>query len=184
LVDGNRDGATVKALLDEVRLLRETLERITLNAYPGQIVFERLRAQHERVARLGSTLEDTRDELASLGANVKGLGERSEALAEHVRAHFEAEQREFKYALDQLRQRQDRLPAREAQLTAELQGKQAKLADLEGRLEALEREIEKEIERQRARCRTKQAPVAPTRSEADRVSRTAAAGLRERCQLR
>lgn len=153
-----RGDTTVEALLEEVRLLRETLQRVTLNTYRGQIIFERLRAQNERVTRLGRTLEDTRDELADLGANLKRLGERAEALEgqaerevdQKQRAQLEAEQRELEYALEQFRQRHDRLQAREAQLTAELQAEQARLSDMEGRLEALEREIENEIERQRA----------------------------------
>ncbi|HSO75841.1 MAG TPA: hypothetical protein VLU47_13480, partial [Blastocatellia bacterium] len=45
------DQRVIKALLDEVRLLRQAFQRLNLNAYRSQILVERIRAQNDKVAR-------------------------------------------------------------------------------------------------------------------------------------
>ncbi|HXG66399.1 MAG TPA: hypothetical protein VNO70_14970 [Blastocatellia bacterium] len=155
---------TLQALLNEVRLLRETLQRLNLNAYRSQIIVERIRAQNDRVTRLTRALEDTREEIANLQANLQQLSERAKGLEAQIqqeadtnkRAQLEAMEKEFKFALEQGKQRLERLREREMRLTNELQEEQGKLHDLEARLEAMEREIENEIERQRSTGKEKE----------------------------
>jgi hypothetical protein len=152
------DDKTLQSLLNEVRLLREALQRMNLNAYRSQIIVERLRAQNDRVARLSRTLEDTRDEVANLQAQNNQRNEQAKAVEGQIqqesdlkqRSQLEEMQKELKYVLDQQRQRLERVREREARLTTELQVEQGKLNELEGRLDALEREIQNEIDRQRS----------------------------------
>ena len=152
------DDKTLQSLVNEVRLLRETLQRINLNSYRSQIIVERIRAQNDRVAHLTRMLEDTRDESANMQIHINQLTERAKSLESQIqqesdtkqRSQLEVEQKEFKYLLDQHRQRYERLRERELRLNTELQAEQEKLTDLEGRLDALEHEIENEVERQRS----------------------------------
>jgi predicted nucleic acid-binding Zn-ribbon protein len=103
-------------------------------------------------------LEDTRDESANIQMHINQLAERAKSLESQIqqesdtkqRAQLEVEQKEFKYVLDQQKQRYERLRERETRLNTELQAEQGKLSELEGRLDALEREIENEMERQRS----------------------------------
>lgn len=153
----------IQALLNEVRLLRETLQRINLSAYRTQIIVERVRAQNDRVARLTRTLEDTREGIATAQAQLNQLTELAKSAESNIdqesdskqRSQLELEHREFKHVLDNQKQMTERLRERELRLNAELQAEQGKLSDLEGRLDALEREIENELERQRSASREK-----------------------------
>lgn len=155
--------STLQSLLNEVRLLRETLQQINLNSYRSQIVVERMRAQNERVARTTRMLEDVREQTADLQSQARQLNERAKAIESELqqeadskrRAQMELESRELKYALDHQKQMLERLQERELRLTVELNTEQDRLRDLENRLETLEREIENEIERQRAAGRRK-----------------------------
>ena len=154
-----QDDKTLQALLNEVRLLRETLQRINLNAYRSQMIFERIREQSDRVARLDRMLESTRDEMANLPTQINQIGERAKTVESQIqqesdlkqRSQLEEMQKELKSFRDQQREKLDRLRERESRLTTELQVEQGKLSDLEGRLDALEREIENDMEKQRSK---------------------------------
>jgi hypothetical protein len=71
-------------------------------------------------------------------------------------SEMEAELIDFKLVLEPLKQRMEQLREREMRLNAELQMEQGKLNELEGRLEAMEREIDHEIEKQRATSKEKE----------------------------
>ena len=152
----NSDEQITKALLEEVRLLRQTLQRLNLNAYRSQIIVERIRAQNDRVARLSRSLEDTRDELADVQVMTNQFSERAKAIEKQLqeesdekrRAPIESEYREMKYLLDINRQKEQRLRERETRLSEQVRVEQAKLDDFEGRLDALEREIFDELKKQ------------------------------------
>ena len=152
----NNDEQITRALLEEVKLLRQTLQRINLNAYRSQIIVERIRAQNDRVARLSRSLEDTRDELADVQVLINQFSERAKAIEKQLqeesdekrRAPIEGEYRELKYLIDINRQKEQRLRDRETRLSEQVRAEQAKLDDFEGRLDALEREIFDELKKQ------------------------------------
>src|SRR5436853_3627341 len=73
------DDRTLQMLVNEVRLLREVIQRMNLNAYRSQIIVERIRVENDRVARLTRTLDDTRDEIGSAQVRVSQLTERAKA---------------------------------------------------------------------------------------------------------
>ncbi len=142
----------LRALLDEVRQLRLALQRNNLTAYRAQILLERLRAQQERVDRLTRELEALRNELveskphqAQMAEVLKGIESRLNQETDQARRNeLEMEQRMVKAQLEQQAQRDERQREREAKLMAQLQIEQAKLEEINSRLDALENELEKQ----------------------------------------
>lgn len=153
------DQRLIKALLDEVRLLRQAFQRLNLNAYRSQILVERIRAQNDKVARLTRSVEEARDEIAETLFSANQLNERVKSTEsvierepnEKQRAQMEAE---LKYMLDAHKQRELRVREREQRLAEQLRLEQGKLDDFESRLDALEREITIEVQRQEAEDKT------------------------------
>ncbi len=128
---------TMQALLTEVRQLRQTL-----------VVIQRLGVQQQHVDALSWQLDQVRDQIArsapesdalsaAVAANEARLAKEQQAGA--VRHDIEDEIKKGKAAMEEKavldRQRQ----ARERQLVGELQAEQAKLRELNDRLDGLER---------------------------------------------
>ncbi len=138
--DGER---TLKALLEEVRLLRIALERMNLNAYRAQILVERLRAQQDRVDRLKRDLESVRSEINDMTLARPRIEEYVKDQESKVNAGT-ADETPYKMAkaeLEQVKQREQQLREREIQLNTEFEIERNILIDLNGRLDALEREM-------------------------------------------
>lgn len=158
------DNRTLLSLLNEVRLLRRTLQRTGLNAYRSQIILERMRAHNEQVVRLTRMLEDVRENIDKIEATIPRFIEQGKLMETHIeqetdpnkRAMLEFEHKEKKQAVERYKQGLERQREREQQLASQLRTEQAKLAELESRLDLLEREIESEIERQRAEDRSQE----------------------------
>ncbi|HSF22738.1 MAG TPA: hypothetical protein VLE20_00825 [Blastocatellia bacterium] len=154
------DQRLIKALLDEVRLLRQAFQRLNLNAYRSQILVERIRAQNDKVARLTRSVEDARDEMAETLISANQLNERVKSTESMIENESNAKQREqmeaeLKYMLDVHKQREQRLREREQRLSEQLRVEQVKLDEFESRLDALEREITIEIQRQESEDTTR-----------------------------
>ena len=138
--DGER---TLQALLEEVRHLRITLERLNLSAYRAQILVERLRAQQARVDHLKQSLDSIRNEINDMAL----ARPRVEEFAKDMEAKMNAgtvEEMQYKMAkaeVDQLKQREQQLRDREIILSTELEVERNILTELNGRLDALEREM-------------------------------------------
>jgi hypothetical protein len=158
------DNRTLQSLLNEVRLLRRTLQRTGLNAYRSQIILERMRAHNEQVVRLTRMLEDVRENIDKIEATIPRFIEQGKLMETHIeqetdpnkRAMLEFEHKEKKQAVERYKQGLERQREREQQLASQLRTEQAKLGELESRLDLLEREIESEIERQRAEDRSQE----------------------------
>lgn len=158
------DNPTLQSLLNEVRLLRKTLQRTGLNAYRSQIILERMRAHNEQVVRLTRMHEDVREDMERIEATIPRFIEQSKLMESRIeqetdwnkRAQLEFEHKERKQAVERYKLRLERQREREQHLSAQLRGEQAKLSELESRLDALEREIESEVERQRAEETTRE----------------------------
>lgn len=148
----------IKALLEEVRLLRQAFQRMTLNAYRGQILIERLRAQNDKVVRLSHSLEEARGEVAEAQALILQMNERiksldsrgQEAADEKGREQFEGMLKEMKNMIEMHKQREQQARERELKLSEQLRTEQGKLDDFENRLDMLEHEIQNEIAKQDA----------------------------------
>ena len=141
-----------EALLKEVRLIRETLERAQANAQRERMVVERIRTHGERVERLERQLTEVRDEIGGIEIHVDQMDERDASLELQVRQAndpaqrraLEAEWKEMRFTQEAQRQRLERLRQRESAIDAELQREERTLRDLEARLEVLDRELEAE----------------------------------------
>jgi predicted nucleic acid-binding Zn-ribbon protein len=146
------------ALLREVRLIRETLQRAQGNAQREQMIVERIRTHDERVERLDRQLTDVRDEIGGIEVHVRQTNERDESLGLQIqrandpeqRRALEAEKKEMRFTQESQRQRLDRFRERESALAAALQREERTLRALEARLEALDRELEAEARRSNA----------------------------------
>lgn len=147
------DSQTIQALLTEVRLLRRTLQQTGLNAYRSQLIVEGMRARNEKVERLTRQIEDVRGEIENIGTTIPRMTEQGkmvETLIEQEadpnrRVQLEFEAKNIKQSIEQYKVRQERQREREQQLATQLRAEQARLSELETRLDQLEREIENEI---------------------------------------
>jgi predicted nucleic acid-binding Zn-ribbon protein len=163
------DNRTIQALLNEVRLLRQTLQRTGLNTYRSQIILDRIRASNEQVVRLTRMLEEVRNEIEKTENTVPRMREQVKILEHHIeqetdvnkRARLELEHKDIKRSIEHYKVRLERLPEREQQLATQLREQQTKLVELESRLDGLEREIENELERQRAEDKAKEGNKQP-----------------------
>jgi predicted nucleic acid-binding Zn-ribbon protein len=142
--------STDQALLNEVRLIRETLQRAQTSLQRDRMVVERMRMHDERVERLGRQIAEVRDEIGGIELHVAQMDEREAALDLQIeqakdpnqRRALDSERKEARYTQDAQTQRLQRLKDRESQLSAQLQKEERSLRSLEARLDALDRELE------------------------------------------
>jgi hypothetical protein len=164
--DDNRE---LQSLMNEVRLLRQTLQRTGLNAYRSQIILERLRAHAEKSERLSRMLEDIRNDIEKIEVTIPRMIEQDKIMESQAeqepdlkkRARLEFEIKNTKQSIERYKQKLERQRERELQLSTQLRAEQTKIVELEGRLDGLEREIENEIERLRGEERPQEANKKP-----------------------
>lgn len=143
----------VQALLAEVRELRLALQRASLNTYRNQIMAERLRLQEQRIDDLRARLEQIHEESANAGLSAPRMKERLKSLESQIeqerdaanRAQLQSEYDGVKALLEEHGQQEALRRQKEASLAEQLQVEQAKASSLADRLEAIEREMEKEL---------------------------------------
>jgi predicted ribosome quality control (RQC) complex YloA/Tae2 family protein len=144
------DSPTVKALLDEVRQLRQVLQRNSVATYRAQVTLERLKLQQAQVNELTRELAELRNRIKELERNAPMLAENLPEVERRVtsaatpdeRSHAEAVFKTLKMEIENEKQQQQSLREREPQLAARLQAEQAKLNELNESLDKLERELE------------------------------------------
>jgi chromosome segregation ATPase len=140
------NGQPMQALVSEVRQLRLAVERSNFSAYHAQVMLERLRLQQPRVDRLNEKLEKVRAELAEFRSRQANLSEETKFVENELRKELDPGRRRD---LEQTMLVLKRLPEeiahweqQEAQLMAQLQPELAKLNELNGRLDAMQKELE------------------------------------------
>jgi hypothetical protein len=146
--------STMQALLAEVRQLRLALERSAVVAPRIQVTLQRMQLQQDSVSRASRQLEDLRDQLAKSAAveadmavHIKDVEARSAQEQDSARRKaMEDEVKQFKSRLEQKTDQQTmndaQQRARESELVGRLQTEQAKLNELNDRLNTLERMLE------------------------------------------
>jgi chromosome segregation ATPase len=152
------ENQTMQGLLSEVRQLRKTMQTTGLNAYRGQIILERMRLATEQVEKMAQKLETARDEVEKIERTIPRMDEQTKVMETVLqaetdpgkRARLEFEFKDTKLQVERYKVLLTRAREREQQLSTELKATQARLSDLESRLDLLEREIENEIERLRS----------------------------------
>ncbi|HZS07057.1 MAG TPA: hypothetical protein VFD58_19630 [Blastocatellia bacterium] len=143
-------GQTTQALLNEVRELRLAIQRSNLNTYHAQVTLERLRLQQQRVDRLNEKLDVVRREIVNLQGDKSGFLEESRRVETRLsqesdpnrRRELENVQQHLKAKAEWLPERESQLRETESQLISQLQVEQAKLNELNDRLDALQKELE------------------------------------------
>lgn len=143
------DQSMMRALLEEVRLLRQEMHRANLQLYQTQVILARLRIQQEHVDRLSRQLDVTRNELETLKQAVTQLTERLKDAEEKMNSDPDEDTRtqarlvvkDLQLELKLQREREQAKRESENQLTAQLQVEQSKLTELNERLDVLEREV-------------------------------------------
>ena len=132
-----------KELVTEVRLLRVALEQNQKLLLQLLSLSERMRAQHEVVLQVSRDLEETRRRLSESKYSPEGVAatiaemERQVSVGVATAAPLQRLKAEF----EQQTQRDRELRDLESSLVSQLKTERAKLAELNQRLEALEREI-------------------------------------------
>ena len=144
------DRQVLKALLEEMRLLRLSLQRANTLNYRVQITLERVRLQQARVDSITRSVESVRARLTDL-KNARPQMEEQIKFAEEAlgrgtdqnrRAEIELQLREMKTRLAAWSRDEEQLREREASLTSDLQSEQGKLSELQGQLDNMLRQLE------------------------------------------
>ena len=139
----DEDQNVLKALLNEIHLLRLAIERNASNANRSQILIERLRAQHDIVNNLTREMDRLHREIDDQEAANKGTDE----LFENVEKRFNGgtiakeEYLDIKQRVEQSRNRENKLREREVFLSSQLATERGRLEELNQRLDFLEREL-------------------------------------------
>jgi chromosome segregation ATPase len=140
------NGQPMQALVSEVRELRLAIQRSNLSSYHAQVTLERLRLQQPRVDRLSDKLEKVRSEIALIKARQAKAPEDTRYLENELGKEKDpAKRRSLEESLQLIKRYPEQLAEcqeEETQLIAQLQPEQAKLSELNGRLDALQKELE------------------------------------------
>jgi len=143
-------GQTMQALLSEVHQLRLAIQRSNLNTYHAQVTLERFRLQQQQVDRLNDKLGGVRAQIARLQidkSRLQGDSPRLEAQLSQEsdpgkRRELENQQQAIKLEVERLLETVSQQREMESQLNGQLQIEQAKLNELNERLDALQKELE------------------------------------------
>lgn len=157
------DKQLTQALLNEIKLLRQTLQRVSLSSFRAQVLTERLRVQQDQVTQLSREVEGLRAGLADGRFGQPWLAERAKEIENQLgretdparRQQLEREGRGLQVEAERQARRLEQQRERETQLTIRLQTEQAKLNDLNERLDALERELEESAAAEKVPAKSK-----------------------------
>ena len=141
---GGRSDQVVNQLLDEVRILRQEVRRLSLGTLRAQLYLEQMRARQDQVNRLNTELTRVRTQLMSIRAELSvvkaklpGLQQRYDSGVIEV-----SELDAAKANLASLQERENELATRELQINSELNPERTELEDLRKKFDAIERELQ------------------------------------------
>jgi len=143
-------GQITQALLSEVHQLRLAIQRSNLNTYHAQVTLERLRLQQQQVDRLNDKLAGARALIARVQidkSRLQGDLPRVEAQLSQEsdpgrRREIENQQQAIKLEVERQLETISQQRELESQLNGQLQVEQAKLNELNDRLDTLQKELE------------------------------------------
>ena len=133
----------LREIAGELRLLRAEMRRISVNAQRAQVLIDRIRLQQEQVARLRHDISDVQEKLEQVRADQA----RAKAMIKAAKKQQEAGLRDeedvkaFTLATEELENREQALLRREAALATELELAQGTLAELDSKLDEIQREM-------------------------------------------
>jgi len=131
-------------LLNEVRLLRQDLLRLTTSTYRSQAIIERLKLQQEQVTRLSNDLGAVRNELAAAKSGRAQIKEKMAVIQQRIEigAAPSADLNSLKTMLEDLDQREPDLGLKESQLSGQLNIERSNLEELYKKLDAIDAELQ------------------------------------------
>ena len=143
------DVKTLQTLLAEVHQLRIVLERSSQIAPRIQIAVERLKLQQEHVARVARQLDEIRRDLDRTRSDQPKIQQRVQTLDDEVnqavdpgrRKALDDEAKMLKLESVQQEKSLQQMQAREGELMSQLQSEQARLTELNDRLDQIERAL-------------------------------------------
>jgi hypothetical protein len=145
---GSSDGATMQALLTEMRQLRLAIEKSLLMGPRLQLTLQRAVLQDQRVARRTAQLDEVRKQIAAEAAQQTKVGETLAHVEQEISTEPDADRRK---QLEDMRSAlktslaagpDQQLRARESEILSALQVEQGALDDLNSKLDAIERQME------------------------------------------
>lgn len=146
------DSQILKALLDEVRQLRQDLKTSTASMERAQILMHRLQLQEGVVERAAHGLDEARTKLTQIQSQRKNFSDQAKRLEEaQANSATAGEQKPLADALASIKARLDALATEEQEAQAlaaerdgQLRNEQAKLTELQERLDQLESSLTKQ----------------------------------------
>ncbi|HKF58811.1 MAG TPA: hypothetical protein VKJ45_25450, partial [Blastocatellia bacterium] len=125
------------------RLLRAEMRRISVTAQRAQVMIDRIRLQQEQVVRLGHDIADVRDKLEQVRSDQARAKTMIKAAKREQEAGLRDEEdvKAFTLATEELENREQALLRKEAALATELELAQGTLAELNSKLDEIEREM-------------------------------------------
>jgi hypothetical protein len=140
---GSKQDQVVQELLGEVRQLRIALQHISVNAYRGQVMVERMRLQQEQVNRITQELSSIRNQIRQAKSEqLNAKDELDEAAKQQDKGVLSEDVvRRGRAMLEELKRQEQILSEREIQVAAQLEAERANLTDLNKRLDGLELEM-------------------------------------------
>jgi len=142
------DNAALQALLSEVRQMRLTLEKSVSLAPRLQLLMQRAQMQDQKVARISQQLDELRKQISAETARQLNATQRLEKIEQEISSETDVEHRK---QLEDMRAGlkmvagtgpEQQLRARESEIANSLQTEQAVLDELNGKLDAIERQLE------------------------------------------
>jgi len=140
--------ATLQALLTEVRQLRLTVEKSVSLGPRIQLLLQRAQLQDQKVARISQQLDEVRRQIADETKRQTNAAEAQAKFEQALVSESDAERRkQMEHELEDLkviaaRGPDPQLRTREGELASLLQTEQAALDELNGKLDAVERQLE------------------------------------------
>jgi chromosome segregation ATPase len=135
---------SMKELINEVRLLREEVRRLTSGAYRAQAMLERLKLQQEQVNRLNHDWMAVRNELSGIRGGRAEVKEKIVATQERIAAGTapNGDINGLKAMLSDLDQREQDLILKESQLSGQLNLERTTMEELQKKLDAIDIELQ------------------------------------------
>lgn len=145
------DSQTLQALLSEVRQLRQELETYSATTQRTQILFFRLQSQQAIVARASQRADDARAKLVETQTTrkkaeveAKGIQDQLERTDNALdRKSLEGMSRYYKRRFEELSEEEQQRQAKQIEVEEQLRLEQAKLNDLQARLDELDNVLQK-----------------------------------------
>jgi chromosome segregation ATPase len=143
------DASTLSALLAEVRALRVAMERAASTTPQIQLLAARLTVQNERLSRATRDADEAHRELEKLLAEMSNLTAQATQLEEALtretdparQRDLKSEQLGVKSVLEERAAQETRIRARDNELANQVTVEQGQWAELNRRLDDLEREL-------------------------------------------